>query len=142
MFQLTFGKLSVSRKPIINGGAIRPTGLLFSYKSPATTDQKSILQIRLFKYCMISSNVNYAPCVLCSTRALYKAMNKWTTAMIMVTQPLLAKNDLPPMVITDGPIFYSHNAKQKFTLFYYLKKMFCHKALFCIVTVKSHLEFF
>ena len=27
---LTFGKFSVSRKPIINGGAIRPVGLLFS----------------------------------------------------------------------------------------------------------------
>ena len=26
---LTFGKFSVSRKPIINGGAIRPVGLLF-----------------------------------------------------------------------------------------------------------------
>ena len=28
---LTFGKFSVSRKPIINGGAIRPVGLLFSF---------------------------------------------------------------------------------------------------------------
>ena len=27
---LTFGKFSVSRKPIMNGGAIRPVGLLFS----------------------------------------------------------------------------------------------------------------
>ena len=29
MFELTFGKYSVARKPIINGGAIRPIGLLF-----------------------------------------------------------------------------------------------------------------
>ena len=30
MFELTFGKFSIARKPIINGGAIRPTGLLFT----------------------------------------------------------------------------------------------------------------
>ena len=28
---LTFGKFSVSRKPIMNGGAIRPVGLLFLF---------------------------------------------------------------------------------------------------------------
>ena len=28
---LTFGKFYVSRKPIINGGAIRPVGLLLMY---------------------------------------------------------------------------------------------------------------
>ena len=31
--KLTFGKFSVARKPIINGGAIRPGGLLFKYHS-------------------------------------------------------------------------------------------------------------
>ena len=29
---LTFGRFSVARKPNIDGGAIRPTGLLFKYK--------------------------------------------------------------------------------------------------------------
>ena len=29
---LTFGKFSVARKPIINGGAIRPGGLLFTWR--------------------------------------------------------------------------------------------------------------
>ena len=28
MFELAFGKFSMARKPIISGGAIRPTGLL------------------------------------------------------------------------------------------------------------------
>ena len=31
MFELTFGKFAMARKPIINGGAIRPTSLLFVY---------------------------------------------------------------------------------------------------------------
>ena len=28
MFELAFGKFSIARKPIISGGAIRPSGLL------------------------------------------------------------------------------------------------------------------
>ena len=31
MFELTFGKFSMARKPIINGGAIRPTCLLLCF---------------------------------------------------------------------------------------------------------------
>ena len=31
MFELTFGYLLMARKPIINGGDIRPTGLLLWY---------------------------------------------------------------------------------------------------------------
>ena len=35
MFKLTFGKFSVARKPIMNGGAIKPGGLLFSSTVPS-----------------------------------------------------------------------------------------------------------
>ena len=70
MFELNFGKFSMARKPIINGGAIRPTDLLFHnfmiwalplfthVYMPASPDVVLIcihvfINITVFVYCII-----------------------------------------------------------------------------------------
>ena len=41
---LTFGKFSVFRKPIINGGAIRPVGLLYKNMKQKRAATKTLMQ--------------------------------------------------------------------------------------------------
>ena len=52
-FELTFGKFSVSRKPITNGGAIRPTGLLSLYYCVWTLSQDNNSDVSVLTHAIL-----------------------------------------------------------------------------------------